>query len=130
TTARRRSSRSPRSTGPTPGCGPAPTPTSSQTASRASCSTACAATPAAESCARALRAGILAGVQAVLIVNPFATRVTDELLAEVERELGRAAELTVLRTEHPLHATELVTDACRGGYDALFVYSGDGGYNE
>ena len=66
----------------------------------------------------------------VLIVNPFATNVTDVRLAEIERELSRVAELTVVRTEHPLHATELVTDACRGGADALIVYSGDGGFNE
>jgi diacylglycerol kinase family enzyme len=68
--------------------------------------------------------------RAALIVNPFATRVSDEALAQVERELGRAVELTTLKTEHPLHATELVSDACRDGYEALFVYSGDGGYNE
>ena len=66
----------------------------------------------------------------VLIVNPFATNVTGARLAEIERELSRVAELAVLHTEHPLHATELVTDACRGGADALIVYSGDGGFNE
>jgi diacylglycerol kinase family enzyme len=70
-------------------------------------------------------------VQAVvLIVNPFATNVTERRLAVIEHELSRVAELTVLRTEHPLHATELVTDASRGGADALIVYSGDGGFNE
>src|SRR4051812_2910063 len=33
-------------------------------------------------------------------------------------------------TDHPRHATELVTSACRNGADVLVVYSGDGGFNE
>jgi len=69
-------------------------------------------------------------VRAVLIVNPFASRVTDARLAAVERELSRVVELTVVKTERPRHATELVTEACRGGCDVLIVFSGDGGFNE
>jgi diacylglycerol kinase family enzyme len=38
--------------------------------------------------------------------------------------------VSVVQTEHPQHATELVTDACKGGADAVVVFSGDGGYNE
>lgn len=66
----------------------------------------------------------------VLIVNPFATNVRPEGLEQVERELARAGEVSVVQTEHPQHATELVTDACTGGADAVVVFSGDGGYNE
>jgi diacylglycerol kinase family enzyme len=66
----------------------------------------------------------------VLIANPFATRVTPERLAAVEAELARAAQVTVIRTERPQHATELVRDACDGGCDAVVVFSGDGGFNE
>lgn len=66
----------------------------------------------------------------VLIVNPFASRVTDERLAAVERELSRVAELSIVMTEHPRHATELACEASRGGPDALVVFSGDGGFNE
>ncbi len=69
-------------------------------------------------------------VRAVLVVNPFATRVTDEKLAAVEAELRRVVELTVVKTEHPQHATELVRSACDGGCDAVIVFSGDGGFNE
>jgi diacylglycerol kinase family enzyme len=69
-------------------------------------------------------------VQAVLVVNPFASRVTEESLAAVERELAEVAELRVLMTGHPRHATELVTEACRDGCEVLVVYSGDGGFNE
>jgi diacylglycerol kinase family enzyme len=65
-----------------------------------------------------------------LVVNPFASRVTDEKVEEVERELARVADVTVLRTEHPRHATELVSDACRGELAAVVVFSGDGGFNE
>jgi diacylglycerol kinase family enzyme len=67
---------------------------------------------------------------AVLVVNPFATRVTEEKLAAVEAELRRVADLTVVMTERPQHAIELVRDASRGGPDAVLVFSGDGGFNE
>jgi diacylglycerol kinase family enzyme len=66
----------------------------------------------------------------VLVVNPFATRVTPEKLAEVEGVLGRVADVSVVQTAHPQHATELVRDACVGGCDAVVVFSGDGGFNE
>ena len=69
-------------------------------------------------------------MDAVLVVNPFASRVSEERLAAVEKELRRVVGLTVVLTERPGHATELVTEACRGGCDALVVFSGDGGFNE
>jgi diacylglycerol kinase family enzyme len=69
-------------------------------------------------------------VRAALVVNPFATRVSEERLAEVRAELERVADLDVLLTERPGHATELVTGACRGGAEAVVVFSGDGGFNE
>jgi diacylglycerol kinase family enzyme len=69
-------------------------------------------------------------VNVVLVVNPFATRVSEERLDDVCAELQRVAELSVVRTEHPRHATELVTDACGGDADAIVVFSGDGGFNE
>jgi diacylglycerol kinase family enzyme len=69
-------------------------------------------------------------VKVALVVNPFATRVSEEQLAGVRRELERAGELDVVLTERPGHATEIVTDAGRGGADAVVVFSGDGGFNE
>ena len=66
----------------------------------------------------------------VLVANPFASRVTPERLAAVERELARAGHVTLVRTERREHATELVTEACAGGCDAVVVFSGDGGFNE
>jgi diacylglycerol kinase family enzyme len=69
-------------------------------------------------------------VNVALVVNPFATRVSEERLAHVRAELERVAELDVLLTERPGHATELVTEAGRGGAGAVVVFSGDGGFNE
>jgi diacylglycerol kinase family enzyme len=69
-------------------------------------------------------------VKLALVVNPFATRVSQERLAEVRAELERVAELDVFMTERPGHATELVTDAARAGFGAVVVFSGDGGFNE
>ncbi|MDX6485860.1 MAG: hypothetical protein QOF43_1013 [Gaiellaceae bacterium] len=67
----------------------------------------------------------------VLIVNPFASRVSEEKIEAVERELARVAEVSIVRTERPRHATELVSEACGGGAcDAIVVFSGDGGFNE
>jgi len=66
--------------------------------------------------------------RAVLIVNPFATRVTEESIAAVERALMRVAYVRTVRTEGPRHAVELAREA--GDADAVIVYSGDGGFNE
>src|SRR5919197_2310724 len=66
--------------------------------------------------------------RAVLVVNPFASQVTDERVEAVRAELERGASVETLFTERPGHAVELVeavTDA-----DAIFVFSGDGGFNE
>jgi diacylglycerol kinase family enzyme len=68
--------------------------------------------------------------QAVLIVNPFASGVTEERIAAVERALGTAAEVRTLLTERPGHAVELAEGASGDGVDAIVVFSGDGGYNE
>src|SRR5438128_757082 len=64
------------------------------------------------------------------IVNPCATRVGEERLADVREELQRAGELDIILTERPGHATELVTNAVGGGAEAVVVFSGDGGFNE
>lgn len=66
-------------------------------------------------------------MEVVLIVNPFASEVTEARVRAVERELGRAGTLQTLLTERPGHAAEL---AAAAGGDAVVVYSGDGGFNE
>jgi diacylglycerol kinase family enzyme len=66
--------------------------------------------------------------RAVLIVNPFASRVTEEGISAVERALMRSAYVRTVRTERPQHAVDLAREA--GDADALIVFSGDGGFNE
>jgi diacylglycerol kinase family enzyme len=68
--------------------------------------------------------------RAVLIVNPNATKVTDEATSAVERALMRAAYVRTVRTEHSRHAVELARQAEQEGADAVVVFSGDGGFNE
>jgi diacylglycerol kinase family enzyme len=66
-------------------------------------------------------------MEVVLIVNPFASTVTEDRVRAVERELGRAATVRTLLTERPGHGAVLAAAAVG---DALVVYSGDGGFNE
>jgi diacylglycerol kinase (ATP) len=66
-------------------------------------------------------------VRATLIVNPFASRVTEERLREVESVLAAGCELTTLLTERAGHAIDLAR-AAEG--DVLYVYGGDGAFNE
>jgi diacylglycerol kinase family enzyme len=61
-----------------------------------------------------------------LIVNPFASRVSEARIEAVRVALGGPE---VLRTERPGHATELAREA-EAGADAVYVFSGDGGFNE
>ena len=61
----------------------------------------------------------------LLIVNPFASSVSEDRIEAVAAELG---DVEVRRTEHPGHATELAREA--RGRSALYVFSGDGVFNE
>ena len=61
----------------------------------------------------------------LLVVNPSASGVTEELIADVTAALG---DVEVRRTEHRGHATDLVRDHPEA--EAVFVFSGDGGFNE
>ena len=67
--------------------------------------------------------------EALLIVNPLASEVSEERVASVRQALQRAASVTTLMTERAGHATELA-EAVRPDLAAIFVYSGDGGFNE
>ena len=64
-------------------------------------------------------------MRSALIVNPRASRVSDPLVEEVATIL-RVDD--VLRTERGGHATELARSLA--GADRIFVFSGDGGFNE
>jgi diacylglycerol kinase family enzyme len=64
--------------------------------------------------------------RALLIVNPFASGVTDDRTADVARALG---DPEVVTTRWPGHATELAREAS-GRVATIYVFSGDGGFNE
>jgi diacylglycerol kinase family enzyme len=66
---------------------------------------------------------------AVLIVNPYASAVTAARVRGVEQSLARAVRLRTVLTERQGHATELAREACEES-DLVFVYGGDGVYNE
>jgi diacylglycerol kinase family enzyme len=63
----------------------------------------------------------------VLIVNPFASNVTEQRLRAVEASLGRAGDVYTVLTERPGHAAELADDAKA---DVIVVFGGDGSVNE
>lgn len=66
-------------------------------------------------------------MELVLIVNPFASVVSEERVRAVEEELSRAGTVRTVLTERAGHAVELAADASE---EAVVVYSGDGGFNE
>jgi len=66
-------------------------------------------------------------VSRILIVNPFATGVTEELLAGVRAELPSATVVRV--TTRRGQATEIAREAS-GTVAAMYVFGGDGTFNE
>jgi diacylglycerol kinase family enzyme len=65
----------------------------------------------------------------VLLVNPLASAVTQERIAQVEGALRARAHVVTRLTEARGHAVELAAAAV-GQADAVVVFSGDGTYNE
>lgn len=61
-----------------------------------------------------------------LIVNPYASAVDERGVEGVRSALG---DPRVIRTEGPGHASDLTREA-EGWADAIYVFSGDGGFNE
>jgi diacylglycerol kinase family enzyme len=66
-------------------------------------------------------------VRATLIVNPFASSVTEERVRSVEQALEATWELEVVLTEGRGHAMELAAAAAG---DVVFAFGGDGVFNE
>jgi diacylglycerol kinase family enzyme len=66
----------------------------------------------------------------LLIVNPYASTVSERLSALVIRALESRFEVDPVKTEAPGHATVLSHKAARDGYDLVVAFGGDGTINE
>ena len=66
----------------------------------------------------------------LVIVNPFATTMSDRLKHLVVYALQGRYEVEALDTQRPGHATELCREAAGEGYDVVVAFGGDGTVNE
>ena len=66
----------------------------------------------------------------LMIVNPYATTVSDRLKNLVVYALRGSYEVDAIDTEARDHATELCREAAREGYDVVVAFGGDGTVNE
>src|SRR5438067_5413558 len=66
----------------------------------------------------------------LLIVNPYATTVSDRLKNLVVYALRGRYEVNAIDTNARDHATELSREAAREGYDVVVAFGGDGTVNE
>ncbi|HEX2085063.1 MAG TPA: diacylglycerol kinase family protein [Solirubrobacteraceae bacterium] len=66
----------------------------------------------------------------LVIVNPYATTVSDRLKNLVVHALESRYEVTAFDTQRQGHATELVREAADEGYDVVVAFGGDGTLNE
>jgi diacylglycerol kinase family enzyme len=66
----------------------------------------------------------------LIIVNPYATTVSDRLKNLVVYALRGSYEVDAIDTEARDHATELCRQAAREGYDVVVAFGGDGTVNE
>src|ERR671937_923548 len=66
----------------------------------------------------------------LIIVNPYATTVSDRLKNLVVYALQGRYEVEAVSTEAQNHATEIGREAREGGYDIVVAFGGDGTLNE
>ncbi|HEX4753373.1 MAG TPA: diacylglycerol kinase family protein [Solirubrobacterales bacterium] len=66
----------------------------------------------------------------LVIVNPYATTVSDRLKNLVVYALRGSYLVDAIDTERREHATELCREAAREGYDVVVAFGGDGTVNE
>src|SRR6201995_311893 len=66
----------------------------------------------------------------LIIVNPYATTVSDRLKNLVVYALRGSYEVDAVDTEARDHATELCRQAANEGYDVVVAFGGDGTVNE
>jgi diacylglycerol kinase family enzyme len=70
------------------------------------------------------------GKRMLVIVNPFATTVSDRLKNLVVYALRGSYDVVAIDTEARDHATELCRQAAQEGYDVVVAFGGDGTVNE
>jgi diacylglycerol kinase family enzyme len=78
----------------------------------------------------ARRSGKPAKKRMLIIVNPYATTVSDRLRNLVVYALQGRYEVEAVATEARNHATEIGREARDGGYDVVVAFGGDGTLNE
>ena len=66
----------------------------------------------------------------LIIVNPYATTVSDRLKSLVVYALQGRYDVEAVLTEAQNHATEIGREAVNGGYDVVVAFGGDGTLNE
>jgi diacylglycerol kinase family enzyme len=66
----------------------------------------------------------------LIIVNPYATTVSDRLKHLVVYALQGRYDVTAIDTQAKGHAVELCREAAREGYDVVVAFGGDGTVNE
>src|SRR6516162_5013350 len=66
----------------------------------------------------------------LIIVNPYATTVSDRLKNLVVYALRGSYQVDAVETEARDHATELCREAAQAGYDVVVAFGGDGTVNE
>ena len=66
----------------------------------------------------------------LVIVNPYATTVSDRLRNLVVYALQSRYEVEAVDTERRDHATQICREAAREGYDVIVAFGGDGTVNE
>lgn len=66
----------------------------------------------------------------MVIVNPYATTVSDRLRNLVVYALRSRYEVDAVDTERRGHATQICREAAREGYDVVVAFGGDGTVNE
>src|ERR1700716_3138539 len=66
----------------------------------------------------------------LIIVNPYATTVSDRLRHLVVYALQGRFEVDAVDTENRGHATEICREAAHEGYDVVVAFGGDGTVNE
>src|SRR6516164_11205891 len=66
----------------------------------------------------------------LIIVNPYATTVSDRLKNLIVYALRGRYEVDAIDTDARGHATELAREAAREGYDVVVAFGGDGTVNE